>query len=263
MQNYKISYSVTQLPITELLQTDDFTAYFTSRGQCEAASPYDGFNLCHYTGDTETHASECLRNLSRHFGISTDRIVIPRQTHSSNVCLLTDDNKPLDTRPDNVDAIVTDLRGLIIGVNTADCVPVVLLDPVRKTCGVAHAGWRGAVGGIVEATITAMASLGSHPRDIKVALGPSICVDCFEVGEETARYFPENCIVRRPDTKPHVSLQKYIMDVLMRSGLKADNIEPFSSSNCTRCHPDRLWSARRLGINSGRIYTFIVIKGQS
>lgn len=246
-------------PLIKLLQAGGSTAYCTTRGTCDPQSPYSGFSLCHYTGDSPLHTAECRDSLCRHFGIAAGRVVVPRQTHSSNVAVIT--SLPFDPASiEGVDAIVTNLPDIIIGVNTADCVPVVLIDPVAGINGVAHAGWRGAIGGVVEATVNEMLRLGSHPRDIKAAMGPSICVGCFETGPEVAGYFNPDCVSHEYGEKPHVSLHKHIFNLLLNCGLQTSNITPFDRALCTRCHPATYWSARRLGVNSGRLYTFIVTK---
>lgn len=246
-------------PVTPLIKAGNASAYHTTRGACTPSEPYSGFNLCHYTGDNPAHTGACRDSLAEMFGIPSDRIVIPRQTHSTNVAVIT----ALPVSPDDiedVDAVVTDQRGLIIGVNTADCVPVVLLDPKTDIYAVAHAGWRGAVNGIVGNTVKAMLSLGSSPHYIQAAIGPSICAGCFEVGDEVASRFPADCVSRKPGEKPHVSLQEYIVKSLLSLSLQQYNIHPYTPSSCTRCHPDIYWSARRMGIDSGRIYTFVVIR---
>ena len=244
-------------PLTPLLRAGASAAWFTSRGECTPADPYSGFNLCHYTGDSPAHIDECRRELARIFGIAPSRVVVPRQTHSTNVAVITEpDFDPAEI--ENTDALVTSLPDIIIGVNTADCVPVALIDPRAGINGIAHAGWRGAVGGIVRATVEAMVSLGSDPADITAAMGPSICAECFEVGSEVAARFSDDCVIVTPGEKPHVSLHKHILNELIKCGLHADSIARFDASLCTRCHPDCYWSARRMGINSGRIFTFVV-----
>ena len=250
---------MTALPIQKLLQAGRATAYYTTRATSSPEEPYSGFNVCHYTGDDPSHVAQCRQALAGHFGLPAERIIIPRQTHSSNVAVIT--SLPVGVSElEGVDALVTDMHDIIIGVNTADCVPVVLIDPVAGISGVAHAGWRGAVGGVVEATVRAMKELGSEPSDIKAAMGPSICCDCFEVGPEVAERFDSDCVIIRPGLKPHVSLHKYIIKILTGCGLRCDCVAPFDNCLCTRCRPEIYWSARKSGINSGRIYTFVVTK---
>lgn len=245
------------VPIFPLLITDNIRAFSTRRGECAPTQPYSGFNVCHYTGDDPAHIAECRDSISRHFGIPTERMITPRQTHSSNVLTLT--SLPVSSDElENIDAVVTNLTDIIIGVNTADCVPVVLADPIAGIAGVAHAGWRGAVGGVVEATINIMIALGSDTANIRAVMGPSICAECFEVGEEVAIRFDDDCVIRTRGKKPHVSLHKYITNTLCKCGLNISNITPFNTSLCTRCHPDEFWSARKAGIESGRVFTFVI-----
>lgn len=234
-------------------------AFFTSRGVVDGFDgSYNGFNVCHYTGDSISHVSDCRRLLASRIGVGADRLVVPRQTHSTNVAVIKSFPVPSESI-EGVDALVTSLRGVAIGVSTADCVPVLLSDDSAGVIGVVHAGWRGAVGGIVERTVETMLREGAAASGIVAALGPSICAKCFEVGEEVADQFPPECVVRN-DTwpKPHVDLQRYICDKLMVCGLLAGNITPFSASMCTRCHPGIFFSARALGVNSGRVFSFVM-----
>jgi len=174
---------------------------------------------------------------------------MPRQTHTANVAVVTG-----EAQPDlcGVDALVTDRPGISIGVSTADCVPVLLADPVGRRIGVAHAGWRGAVGGVVENTLLAMVSAGTRPADVVAAFGPSICQKCFEVGEEVASQFPPE-FVDRSGSKPHVSLQGFIASRLRAYGVADSNIATFAPELCTMCHPMEFFSARVSGVSSGRV----------
>lgn len=262
----------TALPIHRLLDTPVATAWFTERGDFIEKDAYSGFNLCHYTGDAPAHYQECREALCRLFNISPESLIIPRQTHSNRVLTIT--QMPVTTQDlEGVDGIVTALPDVIIGINTADCVPLVMIDTCTGICGTAHAGWRGAVGGIVENTLKAMYSLGASPRNIIAAIGPSICVNCFEVGPEVASQFPESCVDRTTWAKPHVNLQKYVAGILAKDGITLCNqttslqpendisvnrhITGWTDELCTRHHPDIFFSARQLGISSGRLFTFI------
>lgn len=243
----------------ELMRDGSIEAYYTTRGECEPDAPYSGFNICHYTGDSPEHIAKCCKDLAEGFNIPEENIIVPRQTHSVNVATIT--ALPLsEDAVENVDAIVTNLRGVIIGVNTADCVPVIMTDSTAGIAAVAHAGWRGAVGGIAENTLDAMIALGAEPSRIKVAMGPSICQKCFEVGEEVAEKFSGECVDRSSWDKPHVSLHTHIKEVLTKRGVPEINIAEFDDNLCTKCHPGMLYSARRLGVESGRVYTFAIIR---
>jgi len=230
-------------------------AYVTGRGDTDE-SPYSGFNPCHYTGDDAVHVAESRKALAGYLGIAENCIILPRQTHSTK-CMVIADVTSDKSEIEGVDALVTRLSGVAIGVSTADCVPVVLVEPDAKIIGAAHAGWRGAVGGVVENCVSRIVELGGDSGKIKAAIGPCICVDCFEVGEEVACRFPESCVVRS-GLKPHVDLPLYVKLMLVKCGLRDDLI--VMPRSCTRCNPGHYFSARAFGINSGRNFTFIILK---
>ncbi|MCM1522376.1 MAG: peptidoglycan editing factor PgeF [Muribaculaceae bacterium] len=245
-----------QLKIIPLLELQGVRAFSTERGLAENShlGPYDVFNICHYTGDVEAHTARCRSLLARRLGVREEDVIVPRQTHSSNVRRVTG----LEGETfDDTDGLVTTERGKVIGVNTADCVPIVMADSHARVIAVAHAGWRGAIAGIASRTLEAMVSAGADAGRVHVAFGPSICASCFEVGPEVASEFPPYCVELKPEwERPHVNLQKFITVELSGHGVSEDNIISFSSTLCTRCHPDRFFSARRLGVSSGRVFTF-------
>ncbi len=229
-------------------------AGFTCRSTI-TTSPHSGINMCHYTGDEPGHVAYCRDRFSKATGIPQERIIIPRQTHSADCAVI--DRIPVEKSIINgVDALVTTLTEVIIGVSTADCVPVVLADADNGVIGVAHAGWRGALAGVTDNAVDAMLRCGACIDNIKAAMGPCICPDCFEVGEEVAENFPDRFIVRG-FAKPHVDLPLYVKSRLEARGIAPSMIK--MPPACTRCAPDIYFSARALGINSGRIYTFITL----
>ena len=119
-------------------------------------------------------------------------VVQPHQTHSTNVAYV---DRPDLTREDleGVDALVTDLTDVAIGVRTADCIPVLLYDPVNRAIGAAHSGWRGTVNMIVKKTVIEMCRLfGTRPDDILAVIGPGIDYDSFQVGDDVALTFKES-----------------------------------------------------------------------
>lgn len=234
----------------------------TTRGAAVSDGSYSDFNICHYTGDTAEHVEQCRQKLCATLGISRERLIVPRQTHSTNVATLT-------TLPDgeiaDTDAIVTTMEGVAIGVNTADCVPIVLADTEARVIAVIHAGWKGAARHIVTKTIEAMIKAGAKASQITAAMGPCICHDCFEVGDEVVEQFRINGhdidrnSRRHPSTgKYHIDLPRVCRDELIAAGISSTAIK--MPQACTRCNPHRYFSARRLGINSGRIFTAIAIR---
>lgn len=239
-----------------------FAVMFTGRGDSSRpfASKYSDFNLCHYTGDDPAHVSDCRARLAAAIGVAADDIVVPRQTHSAEV-LTVGDAFPAAGELEGVDGLVTTVRCRVIGVSTADCLPVLAVDPVAAVAGAFHAGWRGALGGILEKGIAAMTAEGATPGNIRVWIGPAICVDCFEVGEEVAALFPSECVKRSAFwPRPHVDLAAYSVLSLRCAGVSDENIIRVPTKLCTRCHPDRYFSARAEGINSGRNFSFVFLK---
>lgn len=228
----------------------------TTRGTNDG-SPYSGFNVCHYTGDDEARIAACRGRLCEMLGITPERLIVPRQTHSVNVVEIK--SLPVaESSIEGVDGVVTDLDNVAIGVSTADCVPVLLADDVAGIVGAAHAGWRGAVGGIVTKTVDAMVSLGADREKIHAFIGPCIGPECFEVGEEVAARFPANCVIRQCGSeKPHVDLRKYIVAELGRCGVPSGAVTLHPC--CTKCNPSRYFSARAIGINSGRNFSLIIM----
>jgi hypothetical protein len=167
---------------------------------------------------------------------------------------------------EGVDALVTNLRGVCLCISTADCVPVLLYDRHLKVIGAAHAGWRGTLARIVEKTLHRMTEqYGSRPQDIRACIGPSISLLAFEVGNEVYEAFRADGYDMKlisqlnPTTgKHHIDLWEINRQQLISCGVPKKNIE--LSGMCTYLNPEILFSARRLGVKSGRILTGIMVK---
>lgn len=202
-----------------------------------------GFNICTYAGADPALAADDLERLSRLTSIPVGRIIVPRQTHSVNVAVI-GRGGPMPAL-DDTDALVTDRPGLLLCIQTADCLPLLLADTRAGIIGAAHCGWRGTADGIAAATVAAMASLGADPGHIRAAMGPCICPDCFEVGPEVAARFPARAVIAGPaGSRPHVSLPAAVTLQLTASGIPADSITPPPA--CSMTSP-RLYSVRRQG----------------
>ncbi len=142
------------------------------------------------------------------------------------------------------DAIVTNRKGLFISVKTADCGSVFIFDPERLALGIAHAGWRGALAGVHINAIEVMRHIcGTEPADLKIALGPMICGDCYRVGEEVAELFPGFANPREESW--FLDLPGFLAQSLIAAGIKHDNI--IAPPACT-AEDMWLWSARRDGL---------------
>ena len=241
----------------------------TQRGIVDDNNPYSQWNLCHYTGDTAQRVFDARLELCQQLGIDYDHLIIPRQTHSCRVTafdenLVAASSQIRKLMLDGVDALVTTVPNVCIGVNTADCVPIALTDPINGVIAIAHAGWRGTVGRIADDTVTVMKAVGASVSNVLATMGVSICQDCFEVGDEVVKEFEKagfdmSLIMRRNiiTGKAHINLQEANRQVLIAAGVPQSNIT--LPQHCSRCEHDRYFSARRLGINSGRTFTGIIM----
>ena len=167
-----------------------------------------------------------------------------------------------NTQLEGIDALVTRLPGYCLCISTADCVPILLYDPHTQAIAAIHAGWRGTVSRIVENTLTLMSEqYGTKGKDLIACIGPSISLEAFEVGDEVYNAFHESGfdmnIIARKESKWHIDLWEANRQQLLAHGVKPENIE--LSGICTYHHNDDFFSARRQGINSGRILSGIMI----
>jgi polyphenol oxidase len=184
------------------------------------------------------------------------------------------------------DASITNRPALLIGVQTADCVPILLADPKRRAVAAIHAGWRGTLARIVEKTVGRMRlEFGSRAQDLLAAIGPSIGPCCYEVGAElvskftaqfadAAEYFDEPRSGEEPNPlqwlnmappghqpppkNVHLDLRQANRSQLLASGLRVQNI--FVTALCTRCNPELFFSYRKEGAVSGRLMSVIGVR---
>jgi YfiH family protein len=154
---------------------------------------FAGLNCSLGSGDDVTKVAENRRIALAQLGLGPDQMVTCYQIHSADVVVV-EQHWQHENRP-RADAMVTKRKGLALGILTADCAPVLFADETAGVVAAAHAGWRGAVGGVVEATITAMRREGASLARIKAAIGPCIGFDSYEVGPE----FPAPFLAQSPD----------------------------------------------------------------
>lgn len=252
------------------------TAFSSTRhGGCSAGN-YGEFNINEYCGDDVEALSRNRELLAQELGISADRIVMPHQTHGIEVRQIAPDFLSLsaDIRKmilEGVDAVMTNVRGVCIGVSTADCIPVLLYDQQHEAVCAVHAGWRGTVARIVLKAVTEMRlAYKTVPSDLKAVICPGISLEAFEVGDEVYEEFANanfdmDSISRQmkvQDTdyeyKWHIDLKECNRQQLVQCGVLAENI--LVSDICTYNSVADYFSARRLGTNSGRIFNGIMLK---
>ena len=196
------------------------------------------------TGDFRNWPSE--PEIATAFDARGFRICALRQVHGVAVAVA---DQAWGTEDREADVAVTDRPSVLVGVRTADCVPILLVDPVRRAVAAVHAGWRGAVAGIVQQSVSVLAAeYGSLAGDIECAVGPGIGACCFEVGEEVADRFPEQ-VVDRSRRKPCVDLLAHV-----HSQLRSVGVGPIAAvGECTKCNPELYDSHRGQRGKAGRM----------
>jgi polyphenol oxidase len=221
-------------------------AFFTRRGGV-SAGVYASLNGGIGSRDSADVVADNRSRMAAALGVGADRLLTAFQIHSPLVVTIEAPWTSAEARP-RADAIVTRTRALAVGVTTADCGPILFADPQAGVVGAAHAGWRGALAGIVEATVDAMERLGAHRQQIRAVLGPMIRQDNYEVGPDLiARFRAEDSasdpFFRPTPRKDHAlfDLAGYIAARLQRADIR--KVEDLGL--CTYGDPDRFFSFRR------------------
>lgn len=207
---------------------------------------YASLNCGAGSADDRAAVAENRRRALERLGLDPPRLVTVYQVHGRAVHVATTGPAAGD-RP-RADAMVSDRPGLALGILTADCAPVLLADPVARVIGAAHAGWQGALGGVIEAVVAAMAALGAEPGRIAAAIGPAIGRDSYEIGPEFQRRFLDHDAAnarffragRRAD-HPHFDLPAYVARRLRDAGVAT--IDPLDRDTCGQ--DGRYFSYRR------------------
>lgn len=247
----------------------DISCFSTTRhGGCGKGN-YASFNCNGFYGDSPETVFRNRETLCSLLPQRPLELVLPRQTHGTEVRVI--DSPYINVRAgegeaspllEGVDALVTDVPGLCLCISTADCIPVLIYDTAHRAVAAVHAGWRGTVGRIVEKTIAVMAGrYGSEGKDLVACIGPGISLAAFEVGDEVYDAFREAGFdmdrIARREEKWHIDLWEANRLQLLDYGVARDCIEV--AGICTYEHHHDFFSARRLGIRSGRILSGIMI----
>ena len=218
--------------------------------------------------DTNANVAENHRIIAASQGFNADDIMSLSQIHSDKIIAV--DKAIVDSRPYNslgeADALVTNIKGILLSVRVADCVPILLYDHANEAIGAVHAGWRSTFMQIGAKTIARMRELyGTNPANIKAAIGPSIKGCCFEVGTDFYEQFCaeygkiiDKFFHAKPGEKPYCHLDAMNKSFLVEAGVPAPNID--TSDLCTQCNPQLFYSHRRSGEKRGAMAGFIGMK---
>lgn len=268
---YDLGRGVTAFTTTRLGGSQSRGQVFDVNTFNQTTCPYDcyaSFNINRYCGDTDEHIRGNRTLLCQRLGIIDDHLLMPHQVHQTRIAqvderLMTLSEKGREEALEGCDALMTDLYGVCIGVSTADCIPVLLYDEAHHAVCAVHAGWRGTVARICQQAVEAMSSAyGSRPEQLRAQIGPGISLDSFEVGQEVYDAFCtagfDMTAISRKEEKWHIDLPECNRLQLIAAGLPVESITV--STVCTYRQPDRYFSARRLGIRSGRLFTGIIMK---
>lgn len=232
---------------------------------------YASMNLSFDRGDRKEAVAENFRRIGEALGVRCEDMVLSRQTHTTNVRIVTDADrgKGITRERDytDVDGLVTNVPGICLVTSYADCVPLFFVDPVKKVIGLSHSGWRGTVGKIGRKTVELMHErFGSDPADILAAVGPSVCMDCYEVSSDVIEKFKEafsenwwdQLFYEKPDGKYQLDLWKANELIFLESGILPEHIAV--TNVCTHCNSDILYSHRAAGDKRGNLCAFLALK---
>ncbi len=217
--------------------------FFTREGGVSTGI-YRGLNVGLGSQDDREAVLENRRRVAQWFGFPVERLATVHQIHSPNVVVI---DKTYDGARPQADAMVTATPGIILGVLSADCGPILFADSQAGVVGAAHAGWKGAVHGVLENTIDSMVALGARRENITAALGPSIAQKNYEVGPERVQdlktldaAYERYLAPSQNNGHAHFDLKQLTMDRLTKAGVQAENLHL-----CTYPDDKRFFSFRR------------------
>ena len=242
---------------------------FSTRVGGVSPPPWDSLNLGGSCGDQPDRVSENFRRFCAAVGTDPERLVKNQQVHGDSVRTVTGaDVTSFPGQPGTVEAdgLLTQERGVCLAAFSADCIPVLLCDPVKKAACAVHAGWRGTALGIAARGVERMAQVcGSDPRDVLAAIGPGISACCFETHADVPDGLrahmgagAEPFLHPIPGTdKYHVDLKGANRSWLLQAGLLPEHIAVCGA--CTACETETFWSHRRMGTSRGSMAALIQI----
>jgi polyphenol oxidase len=254
------------LPIWQFDGLSSFSAeidhFVSGREGGVSCGGLNALNLSYSVNDLEENVRVNRAKVAYAMGIEPNKLIFPHQTHSANIKVVEEDYNSYFS---DTDALVTNKKGICIAVMSADCVPVLLYDVKNKVAAAVHAGWRGTVAGILSKTIALMVDrFHTAPSDLLAGIGPSICKDVYEVGEEVLdqveAFYREDAgriITKSQNGKGFIDLWQANKVQLLTAGVHEAHIE--IAGLCTYLNDKDFFSARK-SANSGRFAAGIILK---
>lgn len=254
------------LTFPSLEATEMVKHLFTTRLGGVSEGEFSSMNLSFTRGDQADHVAENYRRIGEALGCVPENMIASHQTHTTNIRKVgrVDRGKGI-TRPrdyEDIDGLMTNVSGIVLVTYFADCVPLFFVDTVHRAIGLAHSGWRGTVAGMGACMVRAMeTAYGTRPEELSVAIGPSICADCYEVGEDVAGQFGRFSGVVTPGRiqgKYQLDLREANRQNLLLAGVRSEKIAV--TDICTCCNDSYLFSHRASRGRRGNMGAFLGLK---
>jgi YfiH family protein len=272
--NQQLEQGVEYLTFPGLSELGCIRHLFSTRIGGVSEGIYASMNLSFTRGDEDEKVMANFDKIADVLKVGREQFVLSHQTHTDNIRIVTAQDagagliRPLPY--EDVDGLVTNVKGLVLSTFYADCVPVYLVDPVREVIGLCHSGWKGTVKEIGARTVQKMQeAFGCHPADIHGAIAPSICQECYEVSEDVIQAFRQTfsdaaygdvsgeLFYKKADGKYQLNLWRACELTLLKAGLQEENIEV--TDICTCCNPDYLFSHRASMGKRGNLGAFLML----
>lgn len=226
----------------------------TTRDGGVSQREYSALNLAFHVGDDAKDVIENRKLLASSLEFDAKTLVCAQQVHGADSKVVTKKYAGRGALDWNsaileTDALIVNEKQVPILVLVADCAPILIVDFKREILAVVHAGWRGAVAKIASQTISQMIEYGTQVKDLQVGIGPCLCVDCFEIGEEVAAQIPQQCLIEG-FKKPHLDLRALIQSDLLAKGVLPSCIE--TMNHCPKCDKEMFFSHRGKNGKTGR-----------
>lgn len=228
-------------------------------------------NLSFSRESSRQNVEENYRRLAKAIGYEPERLVCSRQTHTTNVRVVTEEDCGIgfcrSGEYDNIDGLVTNVPGIPLMTFYADCVPLLLADPVHRAIGCAHSGWRGTAANMGKAALEVMKrEYGTEAKDVITAIGPSICQDCYEVSEDVIDQFREvyprkiwsDLFYEKQTGKFQLNLWEACRQNFLMAGVLPEHIS--LPDLCTCCNPKFLFSHRASRGNRGNLAAVVMLR---
>lgn len=252
--------------VCEPLEEAGFTNAFSTRLGGTSPLPKDALNLTNFKGDTPENVAENRRRFLKAIGAEGAAIVTARQTHSTDRCFI-QSIEQARSFGNECDAMMSRLSNVLLGIQTADCLPILIADTEIGVMAAIHAGWRGTASRITERVVAdLMLQHGLSPRNCIAALGPTACKQCYEIGEDVIerfktefRYWPSLLVNFKEGGKAYLDIRAANRQQLLFCGFTEDSI--YVADYCTMHQNDLFFSHRCEGRTSangaGRLLSVI------